>query len=160
MIDRFDVPTRRAVLASLSAMAVMVPGIKARAEAWPSMTVYKDPSCGCCLAWVEHLTAAGFKVAVVETDRIDAVKAKFGIPEDLASCHTAELGDYLIEGHVPAGAIARLLAEKPPAKGLAVAGMPIGAPGMAGEPPESYEVVLFGPQGRRTFARYRGTREI
>jgi hypothetical protein len=160
MTDRFDLPTRRTALMSLFTMAVMIADVEAGAEAWPPMTVYKDPSCGCCLAWVQHLTAAGFTVSVVETDRVDAVKAKFGVPDDLASCHTAELGGYVVEGHVPAGAIARLLAEKPAAVGLAVPGMPVGAPGMVGEPPETYEVVLFGPRGRRTFARYRGTREI
>jgi len=81
-------------------------------------------------------------------------------PPDLVSCHTAEVGGYVVEGHVPAGAIQRLLAQKPQATGLAVPGMPIGAPGMEGGAPETYEVVLFGPQGRRTFARYKGSREV
>jgi hypothetical protein len=158
--NTFDLPTRRSALVSLFGVSIMIPDVSVRAEAWPAMKVYKDPSCGCCLAWVQHVTAAGFTVSVVETDRVDVVKARLGVPEELASCHTAELGDYAIEGHVPAGAIARLLAEKPPATGLAVPGMPAGAPGMGGGPAEAYEVVLFGPQGRRTFARYRGAQEI
>ena len=155
-----NLPTRRVALVSLLGIAVTTSRVTVRADALPAMTVHKDPSCGCCRAWIEHLTAAGFTVSVVETDRVDAVKARLGIPSELASCHTAEIGDYAIEGHVPAGAIARLLAEKPAAKGLAVPGMPVGAPGMGGSPPATYEVVLFGPQGRRTFARYRGTREL
>ena len=160
MSNAFDFPTRRAALVSLLSIAAAIRGVSVRAQAWPAIRAYKDPSCGCCLAWIEHLTAAGFTVSVVETDRLDAVKARLGIPFELASCHTAELGDYAIEGHVPAGAVARLLAEKPAAKGLAVPGMPVGAPGMGGSPPASYEVVLFGPHGRRTFARYRGTQEL
>ena len=82
------------------------------------------------------------------------------MPQDLASCHTAEIAGYVIEGHVPADAIKRLLAEKPTGKGLAVAGMPMGSPGMEmdGMAPETYEVVLFGPTGRKTFARYEGAR--
>jgi len=160
MTNVLNLPTRRIALASLFAIALAIPRVRVHAEAWPAMTVYKDPSCGCCLAWVQHLTAAGFTVSVVGTDRVDAVRTRLGIPPRLASCHTAELGDYAIEGHVPAGAIARLLAEKPAAQGLAVPGMPAGAPGMGGSLPVTYAVVLFGPQGRRIFARYRGTREI
>jgi hypothetical protein len=80
------------------------------------------------------------------------------VPADLASCHTAEVQGYVVEGHVPAAAIRRLLAERPQAAGLAVPGMPVGSPGMEHGTPETYEVVLFGLQGRRTFARYRGDR--
>jgi hypothetical protein len=159
MSNVFIMPTRRLALLSLLSSALMISHVRIHAE--PSaMTVYKDPNCDCCLAWVQHLIAAGFAVSVVETHRVDAIKSRLGIPSDLASCHTAELGDYAIEGHVPAGAIARLLVEKPTAKGLAVPGMPIGAPGMGGSPPQTYEVVLFGPQGRWTFAQYLGAREI
>ena len=82
------------------------------------------------------------------------------MPANLVSCHTAEVQGYVIEGHVPAAAIQRLLRDKPKAAGLAVPGMPIGSPGMEGGTPETYEVVLFGPQGQRTFARYRGSQEI
>jgi hypothetical protein len=158
--NALELPTRRSALVSLFAFAVIIPSADVRAEAWPAMTVHKDPSCGCCLAWAQHLRTAGFTVSVVETDRVDLVKARLGVPDDLVSCHTAELGGYAIEGHVPAEAIARLLAEVPAATGLAVPGMPVGAPGMGGSPAETYEVVLFGRQGRRTFGRYRRNREI
>ena len=95
-------------------------------------------------------------------DELDALKAKLGVPRALASCHTAQVGGYVIEGHVPAGAIKRLLTEKPKGIGLAVPGMPVGSPGMEveGAEPDTYDVVLFGAAERRTFARYRGGREI
>ncbi len=124
----------------------------------PKVVVSKDPSCGCCSGWVNHLKAAGFPVEIHETAEVNRVKVRLGVPDALASCHTAEVGSYVIEGHVPADAIKRLLAEKPKAKGLAVPGMPVGSPGMEveGVEPDTYEVVLFGPSGQTTFARYRG----
>jgi hypothetical protein len=102
----------------------------------------------------------GLSGPVVETANVNAVKRRLGVPSDLASCHTAQVDGYVIEGHVPASAIQRLLAQRPQAVGLAVPGMPVGSPGMEGGAPETYEVVLFGPQGRRTFARYEGGREL
>jgi hypothetical protein len=128
----------------------------------PKMVVNRDPNCGCCGAWVEHVKAAGFPVEVVEAADLGPLKAKLGVPEQLTSCHTAEVGGYVVEGHVPAGAIAQLLIERPQASGLAVPGMPVGSPGMeiAGKPDETYEVMLFGPHGRRVFRRYRGLREV
>jgi hypothetical protein len=96
----------------------------------------------------------------VEERDLDAVKQRLGVPADLTSCHTAEVQGYVIEGHVPSGAVRRLLAERLPAVGLAVPGMPAGSPGMEGGAPETYEVVLFGAQGRRVFARYLGDREL
>jgi hypothetical protein len=122
------------------------------------MTVTKDPSCGCCGAWVEHVRKAGFAVEVIGSAEVNRLKVRLGVPQSLASCHTAEIGGYVIEGHVPADAIKRLLTEKPRAKGLAVPGMPVGSPGMEveGVEPDTYEVVLFGPSGQTTFARYRG----
>jgi hypothetical protein len=124
------------------------------------MRVHKDPNCGCCGGWIDHLRAAGFAVTAIDTDRMSAVKARLGVPAELASCHTAELGDYVIEGHVPAAAIDRLLAERPRAKGLAAPGMPIGSPGMEGGEPEIYDVMLFGPDGSRSFGRYKGARAV
>jgi len=128
----------------------------------PKVLVTKDPNCGCCGGWVEHMKAAGFPVEVITTPQVNRVKARLGVPDDLAACHTAEVGGYVIEGHVPAEAIKRLLADKPQAKGLAVPGMPIGSPGMEvnGADPDTYEVVLFGPSGQTTFARYQGTRPV
>jgi hypothetical protein len=148
--------TRRAVLLVLSSTALM-PRNTAHA-AGPAVVVSKDPNCGCCTGWVEHLRASGFTVDVRDLPDLGPVKERLGVPPDLAACHTAEVGGYVIEGHVPAHAIRRLLREKPPARGLAVPGMPTGSPGMEvpGSAPEEYAVILFGPQ-RRTFARYKGT---
>lgn len=129
----------------------------------PKMTVTRDPTCGCCGAWVEHVRAAGFPVEVVDTTELNGVKVRLGVPQPLAACHTAEVGGYVVEGHVPAEAVKRLLAERPEGKGLAVAGMPMGSPGMevAGAEPQTYDVVLFGDDGQRsTFARYRGLRPV
>jgi hypothetical protein len=124
------------------------------------ITVHKDPSCGCCSGWVKHLHNAGFATKVLDTKDIDAVKKRLGVPDDLAACHTAEVAGYVIEGHVPAAALKRVLAEKPNAKGLAVPGMPIGSPGMEGGKPEKYEVVLFGPDGRRTYMNFIGEQSV
>lgn len=135
-------------------------GLPASAETGPAITVHRDPGCGCCGAWVEHLQRAGFATTVIARRDVDTVKRRLGVPAELASCHTAEVQGYVVEGHVPASAIRRLLAERPEATGVAVPGMPAGSPGMEGGTPETYAVVLFGPQGRRTFTRYRGTTEL
>lgn len=120
-----------------------------------SIEVTRSPSCGCCSAWIAHLRQAGFSVDEKLLDDLTPLKARLGVPADLQSCHTATLSGYVIEGHVPAKEILRILAEKPTAAGLAVAGMPAGSPGMeiAGQA-ERYDVVLFGPRGRQVFARY------
>ena len=152
---------RRTVLLGLGAAALLARTSPSRAQAVPKVTVTKDPSCGCCGAWVDHMRAAGFTVDVVDTPEINRVKVRLGVPQDLASCHTAEVGGFVVEGHVPAAAVKRLLAEKPQAKGLAVAGMPMGSPGMEMDGMiETYEVVLFGPAGRKTYARYEGARVL
>lgn len=135
--------TRREFLIAVAggvAVAVL-PGRVAAAPA--TMTVYKSPSCGCCAKWVAHAKAAGFVVMVKDTDDMDAVKREIGVPSALQSCHTALVGGYVIEGHVPADVVRRLLAEKPKGMGLAVPGMPVGSPGMEGSPKERYDVVLF-----------------
>lgn len=98
--------------------------------AWPRMTVHKTPTCGCCTVWVEHVREAGFEVDVVDVDDLGPVKQRLGVPYAKGSCHTAEVGGYLVEGHVPASDIARLLAEAPAARGLVLPGMPLGSPGM------------------------------
>jgi len=151
--------SRRRALVLLAAVPLGV-GLRAGADALPEVIVHRDPSCGCFGAWAEHLRRAGFPVKIVETGNLNAIKQRLGVPADLISCHTAEVAGYVVEGHVPVGAIRRLLAEKPQAAGLAVPGMPTGSPGMEGGALETYEVVLFGPQGRRIFARYRGDREV
>lgn len=151
--------SRRQVLALVcwSSLGAILP---ARADALPEVVVHKDPSCGCCRGWAQHLRSAGFPVRIIENRDLGAVKQRLRVPTDLASCHTAEVGGYVVEGHVPANAIKRLLGERPAAVGLAVPGMPAGSPGMEGGAPETYEVVLFGEQGRRVFVRYLGNREL
>lgn len=96
----------------------------------PAMVVHKSASCGCCGAWVEHMRAEGFTVEVRDADNLEPVKARLGVPFGKGSCHTAEVGGYFVEGHVPAADIKRLLHERPDARGLALPGMPIGSPGM------------------------------
>jgi hypothetical protein len=152
--------TRRTLVTGLAVSALLACSRPLRAQGLPKIVVSKDPTCGCCSGWIDHLRKAGFSADVIETSEINRVKVRLGVPEDLASCHTAEIGGYVIEGHVPADAIKRLLAEKPAGKGLAVAGMPMGSPGMEmeGLAPDTYEVVLFGPSGQTTFARYEGAR--
>ena len=151
---------RRNALLGLSALALLA-GASRSLAADPTITVTKDPNCGCCSGWVEHLRQAGFAVEVRDVPDVNRVKARLGVPSDLAACHTAEVSGYVIEGHVPVAALRRLLDEKPNAKGLAVAGMPVGSPGMEvpGTPPDTYDVILFGPS-RRTYARFRGAVEI
>lgn len=128
------------------------------ATAAPStaLTVYKSPSCGCCGGWVEHMKAAGFEVATKDIDEMDKVKAMLGVPAEMGSCHTATIGGYVVEGHVPADAVRRLLADKPKAAGLAAPGMPLGAPGMeGGGASEPYSVLLFSRDGAaETFQTY------
>lgn len=147
--------SRRAVILGLAGSALLPAA--ALSASRPLITVHKDPNCDCCTGWVAHLKAAGFPTKVIETANINAIKSKLGVPDDLAACHTAEIDGYVIEGHVPAPAIDRLLTERPQAKGLAVPGMPSGSPGMGGAP-EVYEVVLFGPE-RRVYGKFRGDRE-
>lgn len=110
--------------------------------------VYKDPGCGCCNKWIDHLTKAGFVVEAYDRADMDKIKAELGVPRNLGSCHTAVIDGYLVEGHVPVSDIERLLAEKPEALGLAVPGMPIGSPGMEyGNEKEAYNVILFQADG-------------
>lgn len=119
------------------------------AEPAPRVTVYKSPTCGCCGKWVDHLKASGFSVTVHDVQSVEPFKERYGVPRNLASCHTATVAGYAIEGHVPADLIKRLLAEKPRVKGLAVPGMPVGSPGMEqGNVKEPYDVVSFDETGR------------
>src|SRR5262245_59867342 len=147
--------TRRQVLALIGA-AVPLPIAEGQAEAEPAVKVWKDPTCGCCNGWVEHLRANGFSVAVIDQPELASIKAEAGIPADLASCHTARIGEYVLEGHVPAHAIRRLIKERPEGIGLAVPGMPIGSPGMEGGRPEVYAVILFGKAQRQVYGRFIG----
>lgn len=136
-------------------LALFVQG--AAADPLPEVVMHKDPNCGCCSAWAEHLEANGFKVKTVAERDMQAVKRRFAVPQRLTSCHTARVGGYVIEGHVPASAIKRLLRERPAVSGLAVPGMPLGSPGM--EVPgkrDPYDVVSFdGAGGSRVFESHR-----
>lgn len=149
--------TRRAALLSASAL-LFVGRVNAAEE--QVVTVYKDLRCGCCSIWMQHLQNNGFVTRAVNATNVKAVKSQFGVPADLATCHTAQVGGYVIEGHVPVAAIKRLLAEKPSARGLGVAGMPVGSPGMEGGRPQPYDVVLFGPSERRIYMRFVGEQQI
>ena len=151
--------SRRTVLAAAGALPLLMSmPRRGHAEALPLVSVSKDPSCGCCDGWVAHIEAAGFPVKVVESSDMDSLKQRLGVPAELASCHTAEVEGFAIEGHVPAIAIRKLLSERPRAGGLAVPGMPIGSPGMEGGRPEVYEVVLFGRDKPQSYGRYLGDR--
>ena len=110
--------------------------------------MYKDPSCGCCTKWIDHLRAHGFAVTARDMDDMDEVKATFGVPGKLQSCHTATLGSYVVEGHVPADVIQKMLKERPRILGLAVPGMPVGSPGMEGGRAQHYDVVAFERNGK------------
>ncbi len=141
---------------SLRTLIAAVSMFAATAANAAAMTVMKSPSCGCCAKWVEHARAHGFTVKVVDLADITAAKAKAGVPAKLASCHTALVGGYVVEGHVPAADIKKLLATKPKAKGIAVAGMPMGSPGMEhGNHHEPYQTILFTADGKTAvFARH------
>jgi len=155
--------TRRAALTGLGLSAALACPSLVRAQPLPKLLVHKDPSCGCCGAWVDHIRQAGFPAEVVEAAGVNRIKARLGVPSALASCHTAEVEGFVVEGHVPASALKRFLAERPAgAKGLAVPGMPVGSPGMevAGVEDDEYDVVLFGPGGQRRFVRFKGGREL
>lgn len=118
------------------------------AEEDTQVTVYKSPTCGCCSKWVRHLEENGFSVETHDVRDVAPMKRANGVPERLSSCHTAFVGGYVVEGHVPASDVKRLLAERPAVSGLAVPGMPEGSPGMEGPNPERYRVLAFGPEGR------------
>lgn len=137
------------------AQSVDTPSAVAAVSAAPSVTpvsikVYKTPTCGCCKAWVEHIEQNGFKAEVVDMPDLSAVKTKYGVAPQHQSCHTAVVGNYTIEGHVPADLIMKLVNEKPDIAGLAVPGMPMGSPGMEGATKENYDVLTFDRAGRTT----------
>lgn len=144
--------SRRALLARgvAAAAAVVVSPALLRAAAGTPMMVYKDPTCGCCHNWVEIMRKSGFDVSVKDTADMPSIKARYKVGRDLASCHTALVGGYVVEGHVPADVIRKLLAGKPKVLGIAVPGMPVGSPGMEGSPKDSYDVLTFDGAGKTT----------
>ena len=140
-----------------TAFAALIPLALARpAVARGVILAYRNPGCGCCEKWAEMMTAAGFAVNMQDDVDLAARRTAAGVPDDLAGCHTALMGDYVIEGHVPLADIQRLLTEKPFIKGIAVPGMPMGSPGMEmGESRDAYDVVAFATDGTRSvFAKY------
>lgn len=151
--------SRRTVIVGLSTTAIGL-SFNAHAEIPVAIKVWKEPNCGCCTGWAEHLGRNGFIVTVSDTAAMQEVKARLGVPRELAFCHTAEVGRYVIEGHVPAHAIKRLIAEKSAGRGLAVPGMPIGSPGMEGGTPETYDVILFSQKSSQTFGHYKGDQPV
>ena len=152
--------SRRDWLAAAAAAlgALLVRPADALALAKTPITIYKSPTCGCCAKWVDHARAAGFVATVNDTEAMDAIKKRHGVPTNLQSCHTALVGGYVIEGHVPAADVLRLLREKPAAvRGLAVPGMPAGSPGMEipGGAVDRYDVVAFNRDGTtKVFAKH------
>jgi hypothetical protein len=147
---------RRHLLASIAAGAAAVAFPSFAANTLPQVEVYKSPSCGCCGAWVDHLKAAGFPVKVIEVGDTTVTRKRYGLPDKFGSCHTGIVNGYVVEGHVPAAEVKRLLAMKPKAIGLAVPSMPVGSPGMeVGDRRDPYDVFLIDKSGRETvFAHY------
>ena len=124
-------------------------GISAAVAADDEVVMYKDPNCGCCGKWAEHMREHGFKVKEVATTQMGQVKGEARVPQALGSCHTARVGGYVVEGHVPAADVRRMLTEKPAIAGISAPGMPMGSPGMEGPyPADRYDVVSFDAQGR------------
>lgn len=156
--------SRRSVLQlsliSVSAAILSRPLLAATGTATPVITVWKTPTCGCCKAWVSHLRKNGFEVVTNDVSDTTAIRKKLGLPDQYGSCHTAKLGNYVIEGHVPAEDIRKLLQDKPVARGLSVPGMPLGSPGMEGAGPftgerHAYNVLLVLNDGHaRVFKSY------
>ncbi len=143
--------------ATLLGLAALSPAMLAPAfAAGDEVVMYKDPNCGCCSKWAEHMREQGFTVKEVATSQMSVIKREAGVPQALGSCHTARVGGYVVEGHVPAADVRRMLTEKPAIAGLSAPGMPLGSPGMEGPyPAERYDVVSFDAQGRTAvFARH------
>jgi len=145
---------RRFLLTAFGAVALGWPAMAAR----PPLKVFKSPTCGCCSAWVTHMSSAGFDVRASDVDNgtLWDLKMRAGIPTDLTSCHTGFIEGYVVEGHVPAPDVHRLLAERPEALGLTVPGMPIGSPGMEmGDRRDAFDTLLLLRDGEtRVFQRY------
>ncbi|MDD2769597.1 MAG: DUF411 domain-containing protein [Methylococcus sp.] len=146
---------RRAMVWGLTLCAA-VPALSTAKPVPVEATVYRSPTCGCCKKWVEHIQTNGFAVKDIVKDDMAAVKRELGVPENLASCHTAVIGGYRVEGHVPAADIRQLLEAKAPLLGLSVPGMPAGTPGMEmGGRKDAYSVIGFGPgAGVQTVHKY------
>ena len=139
---------REFICTGMAAIVTALATEKAGAEQRWSMTVYKDPNCGCCNLWSKAMENAGFTVERVNTDDLPSIKKRFGVPAEVEGCHTAVVGGYFLDGHVPLEVVAKLLYERPDIAGLAVPGMPVGSLGMDFDPNASYDVyaVAKGPE--------------
>jgi hypothetical protein len=145
----FRAVTRLTAGAALVAVAaVAVPGFATPSPAPTEIVVYKSPTCGCCNKWVDHMRANGFKVTTKDMDDLSELKADLGVSQSLSSCHTGVVAGYVIEGHVPADLVQKLLKEKPKVAGLTVPGMVMGSPGMEGPTKDKYDVLAFTADGK------------
>lgn len=141
----------RSVVTLLLVM-IALGGWGARAEDARTATLYKDPECHCCAGYAEYLEENGFEVIVKSTQEISAIKRVAGVPPELQSCHTAIIDGYVVEGHVPIGAVERLLAERPAIRGISLPGMPMGSPGMSGEKENPFTIYEIGADPPKVFA--------
>jgi hypothetical protein len=158
-MDRREFVASTVGIAFASILPMREMGAQQQQLALPPMTVYKSPTCGCCKLWVDHAQKNGFTVKTVDSDDLAGVKRELGVPARLSSCHTVVVGQFLLEGHVPAADVKRLLRERPAGvRGLAVPGMPVGSPGMEQGPPanyDKYDVIAFTASGATSvFAKH------
>lgn len=145
--DEEDVPNMRNIILLVS---IALLGAACTGNSGPEITVYKSATCGCCKKWIAHLEDNNFQVNAVNVANVNQYKQEYGVSRELASCHTAIVDGYVIEGHVPAADIQKLLTEKPKVKGLSVPGMPVGSPGMEqGNRKDPYNVVSFDEAGNK-----------
>ena len=142
--------TLRLVGTGMVASLALLAGRPASAAGLPTVTIYKNPACGCCGIWTKYLQARGYKTKVLMRDDMEPIKLRAGVPDDLATCHTAFIEDYVVEGHVPLPAIRKMLKERPKILGIAVPGMPAGSPGMPSVNAEPYKVIAFDADGEKT----------
>jgi hypothetical protein len=140
------------MLRLLITLVLTLAPLAAPAQDKPAMTMYRVPFCGCCDGHAEHLRAHGYKVAVVETRNMTAIKKKFGVPQEFEGCHTIEVGGFVVEGHVPANGIDRLLKERPAIRGISLPGMPEGSPGMTGDKKEPFVIYELSNERGKVFA--------
>lgn len=147
---------RRDALSAIAALSAAAAAPAMAKPSQPEVQVFKSADCGCCGAWVDHMRAAGFPVAVTNVDDTPAARKRLGMPDKFGACHTATVAGYVVEGHVPADEVKRMLALKPQAVGLAVPSMPPGSPGMeVGNRKDPYQVFLIDKSGHETvFASY------
>lgn len=141
---------RRQFLSHLTALLVAGPLVTRAEDTGTLVQVYKSPTCGCCSKWIDHLRAAGFTVQATNVPDVNPYKREYGLPPQLASCHTAIVEGYVVEGHVPADDVIKMLRQKPDIKGIAVPGMPMGSPGMESPNPQRYETIAFDAAGVTT----------